>query len=58
MPAPGTMPTRAVWEPTVPHRVLRGVLQPGDQAPARAPAQITLVQAGNKLGLPMLCLFE
>ena len=41
MLAPGATPPGAVGEPITPHRVLRGVLQLGDQALARAPAQIT-----------------
>ena len=56
--APGTTPPGAVGEPTTPHRVLRGVLQPGDQAPARALAQITSGRAGYHLGLAMLCLSQ
>ena len=43
-------------DPTTPHRVLRGVLQPGDKPPARALAQISSGKAGYHLGLAMLCL--
>ena len=56
MLAPGTAPPGAVRDHTTPHRVLRGVLQPGDKLPARALAQITSGQAGYHLGLAMLCL--
>ena len=38
---PGTAPPGAIGDPTTPHRVLRGVLQPGDGPPANALAQIT-----------------
>ena len=41
MPAPGAAPPDAKGDPTTPHKVLRGVLQPGDQAPARTLAQIS-----------------
>ena len=58
MLAPGTKPPGAVEEPTTAHRVLGGVLQPGDQAPARALAQITSGRAGYHLGLAMLCLSQ
>ena len=56
MIAPGAAPPGAVGDPTTPHRVLRGVLQPGDKQPARTPAQITSGKAGYHLGLAMLCL--
>ena len=56
MLAPGTAPPGAVGDPTTQHRVLRGVLQPGDKPPARALAQITSEKAGYHLGLAMLCL--
>ena len=56
MLAPGTAPPGAVGDPTIQHRVLRGVLQPGDKPPARALAQITSRKAGYHLGLAMLCL--
>ena len=46
MLAPGTAPPGAVGDPTTPHRVLRGVLQPGDKPPASALAQITSGKAG------------
>ena len=39
--APRAAPPGAVGDPTNPHRVLRGVLQPGDKPRARALAQIT-----------------
>ena len=55
MPAPGTTPPGAVREPTAPHRVLRGILNPGDPALARALAQITSCRAGYHLELAMLC---
>ena len=58
MLTPGTTPPGAVGEPTTPHRVLRGILEPGDQAPARALAQITSGQAGYHLRLAMLCLSQ
>ena len=54
--APETTPPGAVGDPTTQHRVLRGVLQPGDKPPARALAQITSGKAGYHLGLAMLCL--
>ena len=54
--APETAPAGAVGDPTTPHRVLRGVLQPGDKPPARALARITSGKAGYHLGLAMLCL--
>ena len=49
-------PPGAIRDPTNPHRVLAGVLQPGDKPLARALAQITSGQAGYHLGLAMLCL--
>ena len=56
--APGTALPGAVGDPTTQHRVLRGVLQPGDKPPARALAQITSGKAGYHLGLAMLCLIH
>ena len=56
MLAPGTTPPGAVGDPTTQHRVLGGVLQPGDKRPARALAQITSEKAGYHLGLAMLYL--
>ena len=56
MLAPGTAPPGAVGDPTTQHRVLRGVLRPGDKPPARTLAQITSGKAGYHLGLAMLCL--
>ena len=56
MLTPGAAPPGAVGDPTTPHRVLRGVLQPGDKPPARALAKITSGKAGYHLGLAMLCL--
>ena len=56
MLAPGTAPAGAVGDPTTQHRVLRGVLQPGDRPPAPALAQFTSGKAGYHLGLTMLCL--
>ena len=56
MLAPGTAPPGAVGDPTTQHRVLSGVLQPGDKPPARALAQITLGKAGYHPGLVTLCL--
>ena len=58
MLAPGTAPPGAVGHPTTPHRVFRGVPQPGDTPPARALAQITSGQAGYHLGLAILCLAQ
>ena len=58
MLAPGAAPPGAVGDPTSPHKVLRGVLQPGEKPPARALAQITSGQAGYHLGLAMLCLTQ
>ena len=58
MLAPGTAPPGAVGDPTTPHRVLRGFLQPGDKAPARALATFTSGRAGYHLGLAMLCLTQ
>ena len=54
--APETAPPGAVGDPTTQHRVLRGILQPGDKPPARALAQITSGKAGYHLGLAMICL--
>ena len=54
--APETAPPGAVGDPTTQHRILRGLLQPGDTPPARALAQITSGKAGYHLGLSMLCL--
>ena len=58
MLAPEADPPGAVGDPTTPHKVLRGVLQPGDKPPARALAQITSGQAGYHLGQAMLCLTQ
>ena len=58
MLAPGTSPPVAVGDPTTPHRVLRGVLQPGEKPPAHALAKITSGKAGYHLGLAMLCLTQ
>ena len=58
MLAPGAAPPGAVGDPTTPHKVLRGVLQPGDNPPARTLAQITSGRAGYHLGLAMLCLAQ
>ena len=52
MLAPGAAPPGAVGDPTTPHKVLRGVLQPGDKAPARARAQITPGRAGYNWDWP------
>ena len=54
MLAPGATSPGAVGDPITPQKVLRDVLQPGDQAPARFLAQITSGQAGYHLGLAML----
>ena len=54
--APETAPPGAVGDPIIQHRILGGVLQPGDTPPARALAQITSGKAGYHLGLAMLCL--
>ena len=56
MLAPRAAPPGAIGDPSTPHKVLRGVLQPEDQAPARALAKITSGRAGYDLGLAMLCL--
>ena len=56
MLTPGAAQPGAVGDPTTPHRVLRGALQPGGKPPARALAQITSGKAGYHLGLAMLCL--
>ena len=56
MLVPGTTPPRAVEEPSTPHSVLSGILQPGGQAPACAMTKITSGRAGYHLGLAMLCL--
>ena len=60
MPAPGSTPPGAVWEPTTPNKVLRGVLHTGDHGPVhttppRALAQITSREAGYHVGLAMFC---
>ena len=58
MPAPGAAPPGAVGDPTTLPKVRRGVLQPGDKAPARALAQITSGWVGYHLGLAMPCLTQ
>ena len=58
MLAPGAAPPEAVGDPTTTHKVLSGVLHPGDKAPARALARITSGWAGYHLGLAMLCLTQ
>ena len=58
MLAAGAAPPGAVGDPTTPHKVLRGVLQPEDKATDRALAQITSGRAGYHLGLAMLCLTQ
>ena len=58
MLAPGAAPPGAVGDPTTPHKVFRGVVQPGDKTPARAPAQITSGRASYHLGLAMPCLTQ
>ena len=58
MLAPEAAPPGAVGDPTTRQRVVRGVLQPRDQPPARALAQITSGRAGYHLGLAMLCLAQ
>ena len=58
MLAPGAAPPGAVGEPTTPHKVFRGVLQPGNKPVARALARITSGRAGYHRGLAMLCLTE
>ena len=58
MLAPGSAPPGAIGDPTTPHKFLRGVIQPGDQAPARVLAQITSGGAEYHLGLAMLCLSQ
>ena len=56
MLAPGGAPPGAIGAPTTQHKVLRGVLQPGDKVPAGALAQITSGRAGYHLELAMFCL--
>ena len=58
MLTPGAAPPGAVGDPATPHKVLRGVLQPEDKPPARAPAQITSGRAGYHLGLANLSLTQ
>ena len=58
MLAPEAGPPGAIGDPKTPQKVIRGVFQPGDQAPARALAQITSVRAAYHLALAMLCLFQ
>ena len=58
MLAAASTPPGAVGKPTAPHRVLGGVLQPGDPAPARALAQITSGRASYHLRLAMRCLSQ
>ena len=58
MLVPGAAPRGAVGDPTTPHKVLRGVLQPGDEPPACVLAQITSGRAGYHLGLAVLCLTQ
>ena len=58
MLAPEAAPSGAVGDPSDPHKVLRGILEPGEKAPARALAQITSGRAGYHLGLAMLCLTQ
>ena len=48
----------AIEDPIEPHKVLRGVPQPGDQAPALALAQITFGRVVYHLGLAMLYLSQ
>ena len=56
MLAPEAAPPGAVGNPTSPHPVLSGVLQPEDKPRARALAQLTSGRAGHHLGLAVLCL--
>ena len=58
MLAPGATPAGAVGDPTTPHKLLRGGLQPGDKPPAHALAQITSGRAGYHLALAMLRLAQ
>ena len=58
MLAPETAPPWTIGDPTSRHRLLRGVLQPGDNPPAHASAQITSGEAGYHLGMAMLCLTQ
>ena len=58
MLATGAAPPGAVGDPTTLHKVLRGVLQPGNKASACALAQITSGRVGYHLGLAMLCLTQ
>ena len=56
MLVPGAAQPGAVEDPTDLHRVIRGVVQPGDKPPARALAQVTSRKAGCHLELALLCL--
>ena len=58
MLASGAAPPGAVGDPITPHKVLRGVLEPGVKPPARALALITSEWAAYHLGLAMLCLAQ
>ena len=58
MLAQGTALSGAIGDPTTPQKVLKGVLELGDQAPARALAQITWGRASYYLGLAMLSLSQ
>ena len=58
MLAPEAAPQGAKEDPTTLHKVVGGVLQPGDQAAARGLAQITPGRAGYHLGLVMPCLSQ
>ena len=58
MLAPEIAPHGAERDPSTPDRVLRGILQLGNQASAHALAQITSGRAGYHLGLAMFCLSQ
>ena len=58
MLAPGAASPGAIGDPITPHKVLRGVLEPEDQTPARAFSQITWCRAGYRLGVAMLCVSQ
>ena len=54
----GAAPTGAIGDPTTPHKLLRSVVQPANQARARALAQITSGRKSYHPGLELLCLYQ
>ena len=58
MLTPGAATPEAIGDPITPHKVIRGILEPGDQVPARVLDQISSARAGYHLGLAMLCLSQ